>query len=76
MGMISGIFSFLIMKTIRKKHPDLSELAYAIASEATGKIQQPEQEDTRNPAAVELGRLGGLKGTHGKTFQRGTIQNS
>lgn len=51
----------MTMKTTRKKHPDLAELAYAIVKEATE--EKPlEPEDTRNPAAVTLGRLGGLRG--------------
>ena len=49
------------MKTTRKKHPDINELASAIIAEATEE-KKPEPEDKRNPAAVALGRLGGLKG--------------
>ena len=49
------------MKTTRKKHPDLNELAAAIVA-GTTEEKSPEPEDTRNPAAVALGRLGGLKG--------------
>ncbi|MBU1182579.1 MAG: histone H1 [Proteobacteria bacterium] len=49
------------MKTTRKKHPDLNELAAAIIAEATEE-EKPKPEDKRNPAAVALGRLGGLKG--------------
>lgn len=50
------------MKTTRKKHPDLNELAAAIIAEATDEEKPSKPEDTRNPAAVALGRLGGLKG--------------
>jgi hypothetical protein len=54
----------------RKKRPrDLSLLARQIVEEATGEPliekSEPEtqpKEDTRNPHAVALGRLGGLKG--------------
>ena len=53
----------------RKKRPDVNELATAITSEATDpetaeEAVQKEQPDTegKNPAAVALGRLGGLKG--------------
>jgi len=49
------------MKTTRKKHPDLNELAAAIVVETTEE-KKSELEDNRNPAAVALGRLGGLKG--------------
>ncbi|MBI5569013.1 MAG: histone H1 [Desulfomonile tiedjei] len=49
----------------KKKRPrDLNALAFAILKEATGE-EQPEtapEESEKNPAAVELGRLGGLKG--------------
>jgi hypothetical protein len=46
----------------RPKRPrDLNQLAKRIVDEATGQAE-PEPEDTRDPAAVELGRRGGLKG--------------
>lgn len=51
----------------KKKRPkDLAQLAYQIVKEATG--QEVKEEPTpipakeKNPAAVALGRLGGLKG--------------
>jgi len=40
---------------------DLNQLAAEITKEATEGKPKPEP-DTRNPAAVELGRKGGLKG--------------
>lgn len=46
----------------KKKRPrDLNQLAKAIVDEATGEAPQ-EEPSTKNPAAVALGRLGGLKG--------------
>ena len=46
------------------KHPkrprDINELAATLVQVATE--GEPEIEDTRNPAAVALGRMGGLKG--------------
>jgi len=39
---------------------DVNQLAAAIVEAATE--GEPEVEDTRDPAAVELGRKGGLKG--------------
>ncbi len=52
----------------KKKRPDLNELAQTIAEEATTP-EPPKEEPTpkpedegKNPAAVALGRLGGLKG--------------
>lgn len=49
----------------RKKRPaDLNRLAFSIVADATS--DEPEQEQDpyqgKNPAAVELGRQGGLKG--------------
>lgn len=49
----------------KKKKLDLNELASTVAKEATTPepAKESEPEDTgKNPAAVELGRLGGLKG--------------
>ena len=43
-----------------KKPRDVNALASAIVSEATG--DEVSQDDGKNPAAVALGRLGGLKG--------------
>ena len=43
-----------------KGHEDANTLAYRIAQQATG--EAPKQEPKKNPAAVSLGRLGGLKG--------------
>src|SRR5262249_39232572 len=43
--------------------PDPNQLAYRIVQQATGEIPKEEPTDTgKNPAAVTLGRLGGLKG--------------
>jgi len=48
----------------RKKRPrDVNALAAAIVSEATDEDREPEDPyGGKNPAAVELGRQGGLKG--------------
>jgi hypothetical protein len=47
------------------KHPkrprDTNQLAKFIADMATGEIEE-KTEDGKNPAAVALGRMGGLKG--------------
>jgi len=46
-----------------KKRPrDLNTLARSIVDEATGEAPPPEPEPEKDPAAVELGRRGGLKG--------------
>lgn len=43
-----------------RKPADLNRLAWAIVDEATDEDRDPY--DGKNPAAVELGRLGGKKG--------------
>jgi hypothetical protein len=40
----------------------MNQLAKAILDEATGQIDKKPSEDRKNPAAVALGRKGGLKG--------------
>ena len=40
---------------------DLNQIAFRIAQQATGQAPMPE-EPAKNPTAVTLGRLGGLKG--------------
>jgi hypothetical protein len=47
----------------RPKRPkDTNQLAHMIAGLATGHIQEETPQSDKNPHAVELGRLGGLKG--------------
>lgn len=41
---------------------DLNQLAKSIVDQATGEAPKPTEEPEKNPAAVALGRLGGLKG--------------
>lgn len=53
-------------KIPHKKRPtDINERAKLIVDIATDKVE--EEKDTRNPAAVALGRLGGLKGGKART---------
>ena len=44
-----------------KGKPDMNQLAYNIVQQATEQAPKPEEKE-KNPAAVSLGRLGGLKG--------------
>jgi hypothetical protein len=44
----------------KARKDDINALAKSIVDQATGQVQ-PEQ-STKNPAAVALGRLGGLRG--------------
>lgn len=47
----------------RKRPRDLNQLAKFIVDVSTGEAELPEcQPDSKNPAAVELGQLGGKKG--------------
>lgn len=43
------------------KKQDLNERAFSIVQQLTGEAPKPPESD-KNPAAVALGRLGGLKG--------------
>jgi hypothetical protein len=46
----------------RKRPRDPNELAKQIVDEATGEAPELDPDEGKNPAAVELGRRGGLKG--------------
>ena len=41
---------------------DLNQLAKSIVDQTTGDAPKPPEQTEKNQAAVELGRLGGLKG--------------
>jgi hypothetical protein len=49
------------MENKPKRPRDINALAASIVAEATGEVQ-PEEKPLKNQAAVELGRLGGMKG--------------
>lgn len=46
----------------KRSSKDANQLAAAILEAATGEPKDPTPQGTKNPAAVALGRLGGLKG--------------
>jgi hypothetical protein len=46
----------------RKRTSDVNELAKQLIEEATGEARSVDPDAGKNPAAVELGRRGGLKG--------------
>lgn len=50
------------MPTRSSKKLDPNQLAKSIVDEATGKAPKSEPPPVKNAAAVELGRLGGMKG--------------
>ena len=45
-----------------KRPRDPNQLAHLIAAIATGEVEDVKTDDDKNPAAVALGRKGGLKG--------------
>ena len=49
-------------RSSKKKSRDINVLASQIIEEATGEVTSKPEDSTKNPAAVALGRLGGLKG--------------
>lgn len=57
------------MAETRKKRPrDPIQLAKLVGDIATGQVEDREQ-DSRNPAAVALGKLGGAKGGKARAEQ-------
>jgi hypothetical protein len=46
----------------RKRPRDPNQLGKLITDIATGEAEEPDRTDDKDPAAVELGRKGGLKG--------------
>jgi hypothetical protein len=44
------------------KKQDINERAFSIVQQLTGQAPEEKAEQDKNPAAVALGRLGGLKG--------------
>lgn len=50
------------MKKLKHTPRDLNKLAAFIVDQTTNENQETEAQTTKNPAAVALGRLGGLKG--------------
>jgi len=50
------------MPTKPKRPRDTNQLAHLIAAIATGEADDVKTDDGKNPAAVALGRKGGLKG--------------
>lgn len=49
-------------KRSSKGRLDLNQLSKSIVDQATGEEEKQHDQPEKNPAAVELGRLGGLKG--------------
>ena len=64
-------------KRSSKKSQDVNQLAKTIVDEATAEeIQQKAMAEGKNPAAVMLGRLGGLKGGRARANKLSATQRS
>lgn len=59
-----------------KRPRDTNKLAKYTADLATGQVYEPLSEYKKNPAAVELGRLGGLKGGNARAKKLTKAQRS
>ena len=53
---------YAVSMTNPKRPRDPNQLAHLIAAIATGEVDDVKTDDGKNPAAVALGRKGGLKG--------------
>jgi hypothetical protein len=54
-----------------RKHEDANQVAFRTIGEITGEIEKPPE---KNPAAVALGRLGGLKGGKARAAKLSALQ--
>lgn len=52
-----------------KRAQDVNEAAFAVVRAVTEESQSEVESDLKNPAAVELGRLGGLKGGRSRALK-------
>jgi len=59
-----------------KKKKDVNELAKSIMEQATGEQRKQSADEGKNPAAVALGRLGGLKGGKARAAKLTKAQRS
>lgn len=58
----SGYVAYCGMPRKVKRPRDVNQLAKLITDIATGAVELPKTDDGKDPAAVALGRRGGLKG--------------
>jgi hypothetical protein len=59
-----------------KRPRDTNQLAHMVALLATGELQDVKTEDGKDPAAVALGRKGGLKGGPARAKKLSAVQRS
>lgn len=60
----------------RKRPTDMNELAKQLVGEATGEIEPVDPDAGKDPAAVALGRKGGLKGGKARAAKMTAEQRS
>ena len=63
---------------VKRSRGDFNQTAYQVMRESTGQApkRQDEPEHPKNPAAVALGRLGGLKGGKARAATLGARKRS
>ncbi len=55
---------------------DSNEVAFRVFRESVGESENPVSESKKNPAAVSLGRLGGLKGGKARALKMSAEERS
>jgi len=60
----------------RKRPRDPNQLAKLIVDIATGEVEDTPEDDGKNPAAVALGRKGGLKGGKARAAKMSSEERS
>jgi hypothetical protein len=55
-------FYTIMCKGVFVVKQDFNEKAFSVVGQLTGEVPKPKADRTKNPSAVALGRLGGLKG--------------
>ena len=60
----------------RKRPTDVNELAFRIVGEAVGDLEPVDPDEGKDPAAVALGRKGGLKGGKARAASMSPEQRS
>jgi hypothetical protein len=73
----SGTPNYHVRMTTKPKRPrDKNQLAHLIAAIATGEAVEVKTDDGKDPAAVALGRKGGLKGGKARAASLTAVQRS
>lgn len=72
-----GLATLVLMPDRSRKRPrDTNQLGKLIVDIATGEVEDIAPDDGRNPAAVELGRKGGLRGGRARAEKMTAEQRS